>query len=125
MKKKQKIRRFKLECDVYPYALFVITGGTKQQAIDWFDVKFKGRKDTIVEEDENLQGSMIHLDNELSHLIWFKDSKPGGAIVAHEALHSVCHVMKVLKMGALCENNEEAFAYLLMWTVKKIGNRVW
>lgn len=123
MRKKQKIRRFRIQCDLYPYAVYIITGGTKQRAIDWFDVKFKGEKKTKITEATH--GSMIFMEQEMSHVIWFLGPKPGAGIVAHEAFHSACHVLRLVGLGPLDEKNEEAFAYLLMWTTVEIGRKVW
>ena len=66
----------------------------------------------------------LYIENEPSHLIWF-DEVPGGGVAAHEALHSVRHIAITIGLGELCEANEEAYAYLLAWTVREIGKNFW
>lgn len=102
--------------DVYQYALFVRIGGTKEGAVRWFEKKFN------VAEHESMatvQGSTIFLDEERSHMIWLADLNNIG-ILAHEALHSVQLVMTHAGVGPMCKQNEEAYAYLLQWTVNRI-----
>lgn len=106
--------------DVYQYALFVRIGGTREHALRWFEKKFNVAEH---ESKATVHGSMIFMDDERSHMIWLADAKNLG-ILAHEALHSVNHVMRGAGVGPMCEDNEEAYAYLLQWTVNRIAGAV-
>lgn len=50
---------------------------------------------------------------------------PGSSTIAHEAFHSVKHVMFHRGMRKLTGSNEEAYAYLLGWTVRQINERLY
>jgi len=56
--------------------------------------------------------------------MWFEDT-PNGGTVAHEAFHSVIHALTTKCLGRPCDANEEAYAYLIGWTVQEIAKRVW
>lgn len=119
------VKTYRVINPLYNYALFVRIGGTWQQAHDWFVQKFgpPGAKDAS-RMGRCKHATTFYAEGEPSHMIWF-DDRPGAAIVAHEALHSTVHLMKTIGMGPLCEENEEAFAYLQMWVVAAIGDRLW
>ncbi|WZO97327.1 hypothetical protein EP7_004352 [Isosphaeraceae bacterium EP7] len=126
MKKKRpakRIRSFKIENDVWQYVLFVRVGGTREQAESWFDKTF-GEPQSLAWLSKCRNATTFYRTDERSHLIWF-DAKPGGGIVSHEALHSVQHVLSHSGLGPLSEATEEAYAYLLGWTVMQIGLRLW
>lgn len=119
----KKIRTFKIQNDVWRNMLFVRLGGSGDQALKWFERKFgENPKPTVVAESN---GSTIYDTGEKSHLIWFSEQKPSGSLVSHEALHSVKHVLTCSGLGPLTDETEEAYAYLLGWTVRQIGRKVW
>jgi len=59
-----------------------------------------------------------------THGIWFSEPRPALPVISHEALHSVGHVLRQMGFGPMTEELEETYAYLLMWTVEEIWNRV-
>lgn len=117
----KRITAFKLENEVWQYALFVRVGGTREQALRWFERKLCGAPET---EKSGPYATTFYRNDERSHLIWFEEV-PGGGTAAHEALHSVKHVLAHVGLGPLSDDTEEAYAYLLQWTVSEIGRRLW
>lgn len=116
-----KVRTKKITNQVYPFALFLRLGGTKEQAAKWFEAKFE------IQEYETYRSAMATtfvLTNEPSHLIWFKEV-PGAPIIAHEALHSVKHILSTMGLERLQDANEEAYAYMMQWTVNQIVEWMW
>lgn len=125
-KKRNSVRSFRLTNDTWQYVLFIRLGGTKEQAVEWFEKKFGEPAMFASGSDQpRLLGSCIYRDDEKSHLIWFADKSPGAGIVCHEALHSTAHALRASGLGPLTLENEEAYAYLQMWTVMQIARRVW
>ena len=121
--KKIKVKTYKVLNPVYSYALFLRIYGTKEEALSWFDKKFECEQPAV----NNLsakEGSFIFTPSKRSHLLWFGDI-PGGGLAAHEALHSVKHVLEHAGLGPLNNDTEEAYAYLLDWTVRQIGCKLW
>lgn len=115
---KQKPTTRRIVNETFHYALFVRVGGTKESAIRFFERKFRpDGGDTRAQA--SAIGSVIFADYERSHVCWLSDEANLG-VVAHEALHSVSHVMRHAGVGPMCEQNEEAYAYLLQWTVNGI-----
>lgn len=119
--KPPKIRRLKLVNSVYPYVLFVIAGGERGAAKSWFEKKFS----IPVKERTLAYGTTFTKEGELSHLIWFSSLKPSASTIAHEAVHSVRHALFTVGEEPLCHQNEEAYAYLLSWTVNEISRKLW
>ncbi|MDX1463960.1 MAG: hypothetical protein R3359_12955 [Marinirhabdus sp.] len=120
--KKTAIRTFKVVNDVWSYAIFVRIGGSVEQAAKAMDKLFES---SFAEDNSNPHAlaRCFLLDNEKSHLIWFRES-PGAGLLTHEVLHSVHHVLDCSGMQ-LNRETEEAYAYLIDWTVRQIGFKIW
>jgi hypothetical protein len=116
-----KVREWKIVNPVYHYVILIRQGGTLKQAIAWAKKKlgceFRIKGHVTV-------GRIFIKDDEITHCIWFPE-KPGGGTVAHEAYHSIMHVMESVGMERPTRENEEAYAYLLAWTVIEIGRLLW
>lgn len=130
-KPKPKIVRFSKVNDVYQYRLFVILGGTGKEAERWMLKKFKADKVNSSPDDEPAspekrnRGATLYLPGESSHVLWFSLLSPGAGIISHEALHSVHHISRVIGLGGLTDDTEEAYAYLVAWTVTAVTGRAW
>ena len=137
MKRKRKPKSvcFKLSNLVWQYALFVRAGGTEEQAERWFrrafqvpDAEFsqvrKSRTRTLA-HDVGTSATTWTKQDEKSHMIWFEACQPSASIVAHEAVHSASHVLGTSGLAPQVPETEEAYAYLVQWTVGSIGNRLW
>lgn len=126
MKKKKTppIKHYKIENGLYHYVIFLIVGGTKGEAVAWTEKKFEGTVETYSSAPLRGSACCLCLPDEPSHVIWFEEA-PGVGILAHEALHSVCHIMGCIGMGRIDCANEEAYTYLLQWTCSAIGRKVW
>lgn len=120
--KKPKVKTVRFVNDVWQYVLFVRIGGTKEQAVQWFEKRFDLKPAEFGKDSS--RGCCIYANGESSHLIWFDDI-PGGALAAHEAFHSAVHIGIESGLSPVCEQNEEAYAYLIAWTVHEIGRRFW
>lgn len=116
--KERAIRTFKLINRVWQYALFVRIGGTQDQAKKWFVKKFNA--------DPTLQsgpeGTVFYLRDTSTHVMWFS-GPPSPALCAHEAFHSVLHVLTFKGLGPPSDTTDEAYAYLIQWTVENILSR--
>lgn len=123
-KRTPKLKSFKIENPLYSYVVFIRVGGSRDAAIAWTEKKFKGKVwplNSVLSRDN---ATCFFLEGEPSHVIWFS-AEPRASMIAHEAFHSSYHVLKTAGMGALDEGNEEAYAYLIQWTVSEITKRVW
>jgi hypothetical protein len=118
-KKRTKVSTHRIVNDTFQYALFVRIGGTREGAIQWFEKKFSAERPEV-QNVNGPTGTTFYKNYETSHLIWFAET-PTPGITAHEALHSVRHVLTTIGFPEMCEQNEEAFAYLLQWTVNRIA----
>jgi hypothetical protein len=125
-KLKPRLRTFRIQNPVWQYVLFVRAGGTRDEAERWFRRQF-GEPPEVSSDGQLWATSAMTFSRrtEKSHLIWFESLKPDGAIVAHEAVHSVTHALQASGLAPLTEQTEEAYAYLVQWTVKVIGDRLW
>ena len=117
-----KTRTFKIENPVWSYVIFVRVGGSDEQAAKATDKLFGSN---IHDDGPGLDaaGRCFLPGGEKSHVIWFKNI-PGVGLLSHESFHSVHHVLQLSGL-ALNNETEEAYAYLLDWTVKEIGFRIW
>lgn len=122
--KKKKPRIFQLNNPLYHYTVFIIIGGSRDEAIKWFENKFETQPTEVSSKGKCRNATTIFADGIRDHIIWF-DKIPGASIVAHEGLHSVIHALIESGMGSLCEANEEAYAYCLQWLTQKIGEKIW
>lgn len=122
-KKRERVKTYKIINQTWQYALFLRVGGTVEAATRWFDKKFDVDSDDSANISADARTSYV--TDERSHLIWFKHHCPGAGLIAHEAFHSTKHVLTHAGLGPLNDETEEAFAYLLMWTVREIGQRIW
>lgn len=114
------VKAFKLDNEVWAYTLFIRIGGTREQAEQWLDKKFKRK----IETRKGPTATTFFHPELRDHLIWFNE-KPGCGLIAHESFHSVMHVLGHCRLGPPCEANEEAFAYLIGWTAKEIARKAY
>lgn len=77
--------------DTYQYALFVRIGGSREDALRWFEKKFSAEQPDV-RDGSGPTGTTFYKKYETTHLIWFAET-PTPGITAHEALHSVRHVL--------------------------------
>lgn len=120
----RKLRSYKLYNPVYDYDIYVKVGHNPEQLLSWFDGLLNCDSSGVTNMDSNLAVTLKREDM-LSHAIWFKYPKPPARVVAHEAFHSVVHIMRVLGRTDCTREAEECWACLLDWTVREIGKRVW
>ena len=100
---------------VYQYEVVVFAGTPYKTA-----AKFAQKKlgfDPICSDTRI--GCCIRHNQVFSHILWFKDKKPHYSTIAHEAIHSVYHIMDQLE-AKINFDNEEVFAYLHTWTMDEI-----
>lgn len=128
--RKAKLKSFRLFNDTWCYRIDVRIGGTRQAAEDFL----RNRLPATVKV-ENLDGKLYYSnagavlhatiggEPEISHVIWFQKT-PGAALLSHEAFHSACWVLESLGIK-LSRETEEAFAYLIQWTVKAVADKCW
>lgn len=121
MSKKQKVHTWEIVNPVYDYSLFVRIGDTRDDTLRWFAKEFKIEEHSSIGDGCNSYATVIHYAPTKSHAIWFR--KWDCAIIAHEALHSIRHVMERAQIYLSC-STEEAYAYLLGWTVREITKRL-
>lgn len=101
---------------VYGYSIIISKGDSVEKIINKANYKLGVR----FTQDSNASGSVFCIPEISNHIIWFDKKKPEPDLVAHEAFHSVFHVLN-RKGLALTLASEEAFAYLLSWTVLQIN----
>jgi hypothetical protein len=118
----KKPRTWRIDNPVYRYAMFLRVDGDLDRARRWAE-KQLGTQLSKASRDSTY-GRIFLPDDSADHAIVFRD-RPGGGVAAHEALHAVCHVMNQRGMEPMTPANDEAYCYLLQWTVAEIGKRVW
>lgn len=117
---KRRPIRFILKNDTWRFEVAVMVGGTAEDGAKWArgligDGCQPGSGDARCWYADEGGGNAA---------IWF-DGKPGADIVAHEALHAICHLMQSRGMEPMNPQNDEAYCYLLQWLVSGIGNKLW
>lgn len=116
----RKVVSFRIQNDTWNYVVFVRIGGTIHEAEEWFEKKFQtGER----EYRPFSNARMIAIEGEKSHLLWFERTPDEGRL-AHEAFHSVAHVLRESGLRSMRSSNEECFAYLLEWTVNEIALKI-
>jgi len=126
--KKKKPRFFKLDNYTWSFSCFVFAGWKKEKAMkkmcSLLDITPTAE---MLEEFkvENPRGGRFLFGSSVDSAIWFDCCAPGAGIVSHECLHAVHHILRRKGVGPMDDNTEEAYAYLLMWFVREIGNRLW
>lgn len=116
------MKTYHADNDLYGYRLYLTVGGDSNKAARWLADKL-GEDYTDIEHSQPAARTIyspLHRD----HMIWFEQT-PVGSCAAHEAFHSACHVMRYVGIGTLSKDSEEAYAYLIGWTVAQIGNKFW
>ncbi len=113
-------KRFVIVTDVFPANIFVQVGGTESEAFTWF-AKHLGAP--YQPGNRERLGAFITYDGYSGGCIWLSGDKPEPAIVAHECLHAVFHVLGNLGMGTGPEG-EEAYCYLLDNIIGRIMEKV-
>ena len=98
---------------LYKYEFALFKGEPLEKAFKWTDSSLK------IENYRSSDACVFRNPSQKAHVIWFKSKKPGVNQVAHEAFHSVFHVMHHLE-APLVSETEECWAYLLDWTVTEI-----
>lgn len=116
----KKPRTWRIDNPVWDYNLFVRHGGSSTDATRWAERKLGGE---FADIDGSVGICFAH-DGQTNHAIWLSQ-KAGIGTLAHEALHSVAHIMHVKAMEPMSPANDEAYCYLLGWTVAEIGSRIW
>lgn len=115
-------RRWKIHNPVYGYTLYLVLGGSEEQYHDYIRPRLDSIADGLSSKGSGSFGVCSYRDD-LKHVaIWFP-KRPSAAVIAHESLHSICHVMQFLGMERMTTENDEAYAYLLDWTVAEIEKR--
>ena len=114
-----RLRHYKITNRLYHYVIFLLICPEKEKASQWFDKKFGS-----VSERPATIGSTFLITEQRSHAIWFPTLRPQPSVIGHEAFHSVWHVLRHCSMGSICEENEDAYAYLLQWTIDEITSRL-
>lgn len=109
--------------------MFVQVGGSRDDAEEWAPEVLGCEPDEIEEwlgslTAENTGAAIIESPNAPDFVLWFPTRSPHAWIVAHEALHGASHVLKTIGVAPLCRENEEAYAYLLHWIVRKITEKI-
>lgn len=116
----KKPRTWRIDNPVYNYSLFVRHGGTVAEANRWANSKVGG---DFTKDSPSTRGRCYFDEDWPDHAIWLH-VQSGSATVSHEALHSVSHIMRHVGIPLLGDT-EEAYCYLLAWTVGEIASRIW
>lgn len=116
-----KPRTWRIDNHVWRYSLFLRLDDDLDRARHWAEKRLSA---TFSKAADVSGGRTFMPDDSADHAIVFT-AKPGGGVAAHEALHGVCHVMHIRGMQHMTPDNDEAYCYLLQWTVTEIGKRLW
>lgn len=114
---------FTLYAAVWDTDIAVYCGGSLARANKLFRRRLK-IADVEIEDRPSIIGSNLRIDGIKPTAIWFRDVKPSGSIVAHEAMHATIWVLAQSGVS-LTPESEEAYAYMVGWIVREIGKRVW
>lgn len=120
-------RRFEFRNGTWDYCLWVQIGGDTKEAARWFSEETKLELQPILDvlgEQGPYGGCVIRNPAYSDHLMWLQED-PCHSTVAHEALHSVHHVLSRVGLGPLSDATEEAYAFLVGWTVRMISSKLW
>ena len=121
---KIKPKRFYIHDDIYHISWRVLTGTKEQEAVNYIS-KLASIEPVQLEHKLGKQACFYSHTSLKGGAIWFKDARPGGALVAHECLHAVHFLMTHGLDSRLTDDTEEFFAYYLQYLVSQIGRRVW
>jgi hypothetical protein len=117
----KKPRTWCIDNPVYNYTMFLRIDEDLDRSMRWAEKKL-GRQFS----KGTTQGRIFLPTDSADHAIVFRHKpRPGSGVAAHEALHAVCHVMDQRGMERMSPANDEAYCYLLQWTVSEIGKRLW
>lgn len=121
MKKLGKI--FTLSNDVFQTDIVVCCGFPAERAVRLYEKTF-GRKGPQEPVHDSAKAACIRTNGFKGSVLWFKDAKPGGGVVAHEVFHAVFAMLYYSGVG-LDEASEETWAYCIDWMTKGIGRKLW
>jgi hypothetical protein len=110
-------RRRTIRCELYKYDVHVLTCSEYVPAY-LEGCRLLGLRPRPDAAEEDARGTTFGGAGK-SHCVWFPNRRPSESTVAHEACHSVIFVMTELQMNCPVRN-DEAWAYLLGWTVEQI-----
>lgn len=116
------MKTFTIKIEIFDARCIVQLGGSIQQAETLYSkkiapVQFTGNQ-------PNMIACCLHSDLCKSSVIWFKHPKPGGGLVAHEALHAAFHILELSAVRPTAQEHE-TLAYLQEFIIRQIGLRVW
>lgn len=125
MPKTKPLKSYRIQNDVYSYVLYLLAWGTQDKANAWATKKLEPNQPFDL-FNEYMQGRCYFVGDGKSHVLYLPYGDGTGiGTVAHEALHSVHHVLSRSGMQALSDETEEAYAYLMDWTMREIVRRIY
>lgn len=124
-----KLAHFKFHNEHYCFTMFMQVGGERDDAEEWAPEVLSCEPDEIAEwlgglSAENTGAAVIGSPDSPDFVVWFPERPPQAWLVAHEAVHGASHVLKTIGVVPLCRENEESYAYLTHWIVRKITEKI-
>lgn len=116
------MKTFTIKIEIFDARVIVQAGGSIQQAETTYQKKIAPAE--FKTSYPNMLACCLNSELCKSSVIWFKDNKPGGGIVAHEALHAAFHCLNLSAVHPTAEEHE-TLAYLQEFIIRQIGLRVW
>lgn len=121
-KKGRKQKIVHCYCEVWTADLWLAFGGKREDA----NIFLRKELDLAPEEYKDnpcSPASCLFVEGYKSVLIWFRDFVPPTEYAGHEALHAASYILRESHVP-FSEDTEEAYAYLVQWTMKCIAKHV-
>lgn len=120
MPRKIKICREIVLDEVFGFTWYLQFGGALGSAADWYSKRSGADKFVVIENALRLGHFATDTTAPKGGLIWFRDLDAPPQIIAHEAFHASCWVMRCLDCK-LDDNSEEVQAYYIEYLVSALS----
>ena len=120
LKARQNRRLGKLFNETYGHLVYVAAGIPRGEARKAIRDAVRSKDDVPTDDASAAIATCFRFSDTRHHGIWFQYLRPCPAIIGHEALHSVAFALDAVGMGVLNPHTEEAYAYLMEWTIRGV-----